>query len=68
MSELKIQSTNMKYNLVDQSNAAPLFLFSFHQVGDTVFHPAGVWEENKHLVTDPCELIISEALFDKVVM
>ena len=58
----------MKYNLVDQPKAAPLFLFSFQQVGDTVFHPAGVWEENKHLVADPRKLIVSEALFDEVVM
>ena len=56
------------YNLVDQAKAAPLFFLPFQQVGDTVFHSAGVWEENKHLASDPRELIIPDALFGKVVV
>ena len=56
------------YNLVDQAKAVPLFFLPFQQVGDTVFHSAGVWEENKHFVANPRKLIVSEALFDEVIM
>ena len=57
-----------RYYLVYQPKAAPLFFLPFQQVGDTVFHSAGVWEENKHFVANPRKLIVSEALFDEVIM
>ena len=66
----KLESTNMKYryNLVDQAKAAPLSFLPFQQVGDAVFHSAGVWEEDKHFVADPSKLVVFEALFHEVVM
>ena len=59
---------HMTHNLINQPKTASLLPFSFQQVGDAVFYPAGVWEKNKYLVAYPRELIVPEPLFDQPVM